>query len=383
MAWAPPSLDNPAYNPETKKAQHRLRVAYSKASQAIELGVLETGIFDGPTDQSIRNIQGLKDRLYPNGIPVTGKLDWATKKRIGILPTAAAAPTKRFVQQGVGFSTDAFLMGDPTHSYDNACDEGVAELNNLTRFSFGPKVIIGYSMGDDIVDQWLHQWPSDRRHEIEMVVGFGSPSRPPGPTLLGNNPPGAGISGLYTPDWARDRTYQFIQDGDMYACAVGVLPQLYDILTKAELSIDFAMFLFQMLSSSFGPILLGTIGSIIPGAGALAQLLPLISGGAGLLGGIVPGVGSATTEPAPNLIAMITNIGGIVQALMAALQFVSTNAHFRYHDQPQPFWRGLTAVDCAAQIITEKVDRATVYTVPGTVAHWNDGPPAWTAWKLP
>jgi hypothetical protein len=43
----------------------------------------------------------------------------------------------------------------------------------------------------------------------------------------------------------------------------------------------------------------------------------------------------------------------------------------------------MTAVDCAAQIITEKVPNAVVYTVPGTVDFWNNGPPAWTAWKLP
>ncbi|WP_235630974.1 hypothetical protein [Mycobacteroides abscessus] len=73
----------------------------------------------------------------------------------------------------------------------------------------------------------------------------------------------------------------------------------------------------------------------------------------------------------------------IIQTIAAALKFVQTNAHFHYHDQPQPFWRGLTAVDCAAQIIAEKVPNATVFTVPGTVSWWNDGPPAWTAWKLP
>jgi hypothetical protein len=73
----------------------------------------------------------------------------------------------------------------------------------------------------------------------------------------------------------------------------------------------------------------------------------------------------------------------IIQTIAAALKFVQTNAHFHYHDQPEPFWRGLTAVDCAAQIITEKVQNATVFTVPGTVSWWNDGPPAWTAWKLP
>ncbi|SIB02542.1 Uncharacterised protein [Mycobacteroides abscessus subsp. bolletii] len=73
----------------------------------------------------------------------------------------------------------------------------------------------------------------------------------------------------------------------------------------------------------------------------------------------------------------------MIGPIAPALKFVQTNAHYHYHDQPETFWRGQTAVDCAAQIIAERASTATVFTMPGTVSWWNDGPPAWTAWNFP
>jgi hypothetical protein len=58
-----------------------------------------------------------------------------------------------------------------------------------------------------------------RAGDLLKVITFGSPCRPPGPTLLGNNPPGSGISGIYTPEQFRSRTYDFVLNGDMYATA--------------------------------------------------------------------------------------------------------------------------------------------------------------------
>jgi hypothetical protein len=372
MAWQQPQLaEPPMVSEEIRKAQHRLLLAYPKYSKAVELGVTQSGVFDFPTDQAVRNIQAHV------GLPVSGVLTYDTKVAIGVVVKAPTAPTKRFVQQGVGFSTDAFLMGDPTHSYVDATTEGTAEGLRLSLPLVGvPKVLYGYSMGADIVNRILLAWPADRRDEIKLVATFGSPARPPGPTQLGNDPGGSGISGLFTPDWARDRTFDFTHNGDMYANAVGLLPTLYQILIRLEASADFALYLFQILTSSLGPSLLGIAGSVVPGFGALSGILSMITPG-------LIGQNPATSTTQINLLAMITNIPAIIQTLVAALQFISTNAHYRYGDQPETFWRGLTAVDCAAQITTERVKNAVVYTVPGTVSFWNDGPPAWTAWKLP
>jgi hypothetical protein len=377
MAWQQPQLADPLMGPtdEIRKLQHRLLFAYPGRSDAHNLGVIESGIFDAATDRALRNVQeylaATEDPKYDSQ---PGVLTYDCKVRLGVTIVAPKSDKKRFIQQGVGFSTDAFLMGDPTHSYVDARTEGAAELLRLALPMVGvPKVWIGYSMGDDVVNTALLQWPEDRRDEIKLIVGFGGPSRRGGPTLLGNDPGGTGISGVYGPDWAVDRTYQFTHEGDMYANAVGLLPWLYQILTRMEVSLEFAAYLFNLFASTVGKQLLGAVASTLPGAGALS----------GVLGLVTPGPVAQTSGPILDVMKLFALLPQIIQTIAAALKFVETNAHYRYHDQPESFWRGLTAVDCAAQIITENVPAATVFTVPGTVSWWNDGPPAWTAWKLP
>lgn len=377
MTWQQPQLADPLMGPtdEIRKLQRRLLFAYATNSRAHEAGVIESGIFDVATDQALRAMQTwLAEHEDPKYNREPGVLTYDCKTRLGVVLVAPKAKDKRFVQQGVGFSTDAFLMGDPTHSYVDARAEGSAELLRLALPMVGvPKVWMGYSMGDDVVNTALLQWPQDRRDEIKLIIGFGGPSRRGGPTLLGNDPGGIGIAGVFGPDWAAGITYQFTHEGDMYANAVGLLPWLYQILTRMEISLDFAAYLFNLFISTVGKQLLGLLASALPGAGALSAVANLVTTGpTNQVGGQILDV--------MKLFALLPQI---IQTIAAALKFVSTNAHFHYHDQPETFWRGLTAVDCAAQIITEKVPNATVFTVPGTVSFWNDGPPAWTAWKLP
>lgn len=392
MAWKQPQLTDPPMGPteEIKKLQHNLLYRFPKNSRSHEEGVIVSGIFDEATDRALRNIQayvGGKVNSQP------GVLTYDTKVLLQVIVPVPVVPRKKFIQQGVGFDTSAFMMGNATHSYVDALNEGTAEGLRLAWDAPGaPKILLGYSMGDDIMNHILWNWPVDRRDEIKLAVGFGCPSRNPGPTLLGDNPEGVGIAGLYTPDWMRNRTYQFCMPNDMYPCAVGLLPQLYQILIRMEASIEFVTYLFGLLTSSFGGPLLGLVGNAVPGFGALSGLMGAISGSAGGLGGfggllgggqnqsaLVPG-----TQQPVNLLAMIANIPGIIQTLIACLKFLFTNAHYHYHDQPQPQWGNLTGVDKAAQLIQQLVPGGgIVYTIPGTVANWNDGPPAWTAWKLP
>ena len=165
------------------------------------------------------------------------------------------------------------------------------------------------------------------------------------------------------------------------------------------MSLDFAVYLFNFMMSVPGKLLTGETPSNQAGAGVLSGLLPVLTGaaggviggpGGGILGGIIgnviPGILPQQQAGLLNPTQIFAILPEIVQTLVAALQFVFTQAHTHYHDTPQPYWRGLTAVDCAAQIIQENVhesETVVVYTVPGTWASWNDGPPAWTAWELP
>lgn len=353
MAWQGYTIG--ATGPQVTRIQHRLAVAYRSYSQ----NVRETGVYDQVTADAVSEFQR---RV---ALPVTGVANYATQVRMGVvvpLPklltpvftvpgtwagwndgppawVSWGADHNRFRQQGVGYSAGGFLMPDPMMSYNTSRDGGTAELLRLSLPDFGPKVWVGYSQGADVVVRALYQWPADRRAEIKRVITFGSPGRPPGPTLLGNDPGGSGISRVYTPDWARDREYSFTLPGDMYANAQGdVMAAMYDILTHLDMNLDFIMYLFQILTSSLGGQLLGTVTSMLPGAGMLS----------GILGLVTPGPVSQTTG-APNLMAMMLNIPGIISALMQALQFLMTNAHQNYNVTPA--FGGLTGVQRAIQII--------------------------------
>jgi peptidoglycan hydrolase-like protein with peptidoglycan-binding domain len=344
--------------PTVTKIQHRLVTAYG--SYSIPLGVKESGVYDQATADAVSEFQ---KRV---GFPATGIANYATEVRMGVVVAPPVIPStvdytvagtwagwadpapptwtawnvdqKRFQWQGVGYLAEGFLTPDPTVSYNMSRDGGTAELLRLALPDRRRKVLIGYSQGADVVTRALLQWPADRQSEIACVITFGSPGRRPGPTLLGNNPPGAGISGVYTPQWAWPVTYDFVLDGDMYPCAVGLLPFLYDILTRMDTNADFIMYLFQLLLSSVGGQLLGTVTSALPGAGLLS----------GLLGLVTSGPTTQTTGPV-NLVAMLLNIPAIIQTLIAALQFVITNAHQHYNDTPA--FGGLTGVQKAIQII--------------------------------
>jgi hypothetical protein len=83
---------------------------------------------------------------------------------------------------------------------------------------------------------------AQRAGDLLKVITFGSPCRPPGPTLLGNNPPGSGILRIYMPEQFRSRTYDFVLDGDMYSTATDdtLLHLGYEALTPLELDLPFA-----------------------------------------------------------------------------------------------------------------------------------------------
>lgn len=302
--------------------------------------------------------------------------DWATKKQMGLLEPATPPPPTvppralysftgtwgawnngfgfdvgeridrgLYQHQGLGFNTNAFMIGnDPGHSYIDMLNDGEAEFLRFARNDFRPKVLAGYSGGAGCVVQALNNWPVDRRHEIIGVVQFGDPNRPPGKTLLGNDPGGHGISEDFPGGWVLDRYYSFTLDGDMYPNAVGLLPIFYDILVRMEASVDFIKYLFQLLVDQLGNLtgiggqLLGLAGPLSPFFGIMGSMLPLLGGG-------------ANSERPVNLMTMLFNIPAIIQSLIALIKFAMTGAHGKYNDPGQAIFGGLTAVDRAVQIV--------------------------------
>jgi hypothetical protein len=344
-------------SPEIRKIKAHMRAMYRGYAGHLA----DTELFDQQMVDAVREMQRRWQERDPS-IRITGWIGVGDKRRMKYLiegPTVVgyavpgtwgvwhtgpqAMAVNRFPErvqvQGVGFNTSAFINPDPRHSYVEACSEGVAELLRLALPEPRRKIISGYSLGAEVVARFLAQWPAERRHEIIGVITFGSPSRPAGPTKLGADPGGAGISGFYTPEWARDREWSYTIDGDMYSEANSPLMRaLYDILTRMEMSTDFMLYLFQVLTSSLGPALLGMAGSMIPGFGALRGLLGLITDGP-----------DDETDGPPNLLAMMMNLPVIITALIGALKFVFTGAHGKYWVNRE--FDGMTAEDHAATVV--------------------------------
>jgi hypothetical protein len=159
--------------------------------------------------------------------------------------------------QPVGYPAAGFLNPNPFMSYNESVALGVAELLRLILMNAGKFYLAGYSQGAEVVVRTLRlmlpgQPLAHRAGDLIQVITFGSPCRPPGPTLLGNNPPGSGISRIYTPDEFRSRTYDFVLAGDMYATATDdtLLHLGYEALTALELELPFALKILSLIQSN-------------------------------------------------------------------------------------------------------------------------------------
>ena len=163
----------------------------------------------------------------------------------------------RVRNQPVGYPASGFLYPNPFLSYNESVALGMAELVRLILMNAGKFYLCGYSQGAEVVVRTLGlmlpgQPLAHRAGDLLDVVTFGSPCRPPGPTLLGNNPVGSGISRIYTPTEFRSRTYDFVLDGDMYATATDdtLLHLGYEALTALELDLPFALKIITLIQSN-------------------------------------------------------------------------------------------------------------------------------------
>lgn len=344
--------------PLVKAWQQTMLARFRGYAKAADGGPLKADAYFGYDDQAVQ-----REYEYRTGQPMDGVVSDAD-----ILALRLA----RFRIQGVGYNTAAFLSPDPQHSYVEMVNEGATEGMNLALPSREAKVIIGYSGGADTASEFLRRWPEERRSEIKMVVQFGDPSRPPGHNLLGNDQPGQGIAEKFAPKWVLDRYYSFNLPGDMYGCCnpKSLQPLFYRILTRAELTLNFAMFLFDVLTSEVGPILLGTKPSTQQGAGIFGSIAGILTDGP-----------SSTIGKVLNPMQLLAVLPLIINSLVSLGKFVGSGDHGHYHDRP--VFGGLTGVDRAVQLIDQKVEGGVVYLFPGTWAPWNAGYPFDVAIRLP
>lgn len=326
-----------------------------------------TGFFDRDTQEALREFQR---RV---GYFATGIADWKTQKRLGLFDIPAQKTVvftipgtwagwndgppawvawgldkNRFYQQGVGYPAMGFLTPNPRVSYEESRDAGVDETVRLIELlpAGTPIVLIGYSQGADVAINTAYEFIAggrsrllDRRADLKRIITFGSPCRPAGPTLVGNNPPGEGISGLTTPTEFRSITYDYVTNGDMYGSSTKLLQFFYKILTKLELSVEFGVAALQILGSA----VTGT-----PNGGAMGSILgglfgnPAGNRAPAVLKAVAPAV---TIDQSQQIVSLLESAGDVAQTIKVALQFATTGAHMQYHTWPD--FEGRSAVQHA------------------------------------
>jgi hypothetical protein len=359
---------------EVGKVNHKLAKAYPANSRAVANGVVDNDpYFSAGTKQAVIDLatfinadpelrqkmtKGKRlDRAQDQGVA-----DLAFRTAIGAYaPPPAVAPRQKWPAQGVWADSRAFLNPPDAHSFEKATNDFATEGYRLYEPIVGRKIwAIGYSMGGTSVQKFLNRLRPEWRQHVEGVITLGDPCMPPGGSLNGDMP-GGGIAGTYQPEWVRDRYWSYALDGDWYPQATGLLPFLYQVLTKAELSMDFAVYLFTVFPMQAMQQLMGTQPTTDPLGGVLSGLGGMItSGPLGMIGNLLGPM---------QIVALLPQL---ITLLFDAIKFISTNAHGMYYDPGHAVFDGMTGVDHAARVIREhSPNGATLFLFPGTWSNWD------------
>jgi hypothetical protein len=266
----------------------------------------------------------------------------------------------RYEIQGVGGDSRAFLNPPDAPSFEKDTNRFSIEGNRLTPLIRPPIVPIGYSMGGVSVCKYLNSLTPAQRSLIGAVITFGDPSMPTQGSLLGDDP-GEGISKTPQPQWCWDRYYSFSIDGDWYPRARGLLFLLYQVLQKAELTADFAWYLFTKFPAQAMQQLMGLQPSDDPLAGVLGPIAGVLTTGpANTVGNLL----------GPAQIVLL--LPQLIELLFDAVKFMQSQAHSQYGNPDYALWDGMTGVDKAVQIIKERLPGGcTTLLFPGTWSNWD------------
>lgn len=192
------------------------------------------------------------------------------------------------------------------------------------------------------------------RDRINGLLLFGDPARQPGPTKVGNSPPGSGISRWVAPPWLQALTWSITINNDFYAaCDDEIRPLFYAWFIKAETELPFVIYTAQIVI----PALLNLVAPFLPkGLGGLTSPLaiPMLAGASGvapgLLSQLIGGITGTAEGPDPKLInflsvqGILTNLPGLLKLVMA---LPGIAAHGDYYSPRAEFGnRGGVQVAC-------------------------------------
>jgi hypothetical protein len=387
--------------PQVATIQHRLLHAYPKNSQAVSLGVTESGTYDQATTDAVRNVQPF---LKPPQL-ATGVANYATQLALGAAtPPPPPPPAYRPIwiysapgsgaawwlgppfdvgqwckdvlhlnHQPVNFPIGGYMGlmgGDPGLSYNEVIAAEGASLewlldNNpdvqkamtaLRADTHAPVDVelwfTAYSQSADGMEDALVRLFGDGgkyaliRGRINGTLMFGNPSRQPGPTKVGNNPPGWGIARKIRPQWLQDITWSITATSpmgpDFYAaCDDEIRPLFYSEIVQAETSMSFAEHIVKIII----PVLLNLFG----GLGSL-----LTGGLGGLLGPVIASADQKASEDVDRKIIDLFTVQGILTNIPALFKLLfalgGIQTHGSYND-PHDEFGGRTGVQVACDAV--------------------------------
>jgi hypothetical protein len=225
-----------------------------------------------------------------------------------------------------------FMGGDPSLSYNDVIALEDAELERqiaacpdlndpnvefwflcYSQSAEGMKMSVNRLFGNGGRFQHL-------RSRINGIIAFGDPTRKPGPTRVGNNPPGHGISSRTFPAWLEALTWSITNQTpspDFYAaCNSKVAREAYTVIVRAETELPFIIYIGQIIIPAFLNLVAPFLG---PLGGLTAPLaVPILAGQTGLpadmLGSMIGGITGTSEGPDPELIKMLS-----VQGLLTSI----------------------------------------------------------------
>lgn len=368
---------------QVRVIQHRLLKDYPKNSQAVALGVTESGTYDAATEAAVKNVQPFLKPAHA----ATGIADFATEVGIGAAIGSPPPPAYRKIwiysapgsgaawwlgppfevgewcrtvlnlnHQPVGYPIGGYLGlmgGDPGLSYNDVIADEGAELERLldlnpdvtealAHIAAGHPELVevelwftAYSQSADGMEDALVRLFGDKtdpgntvdgkfkalRDRINGTLMFGNPSRQPGQTKVGNTPAGWGISRKIRPQWLIDVTWSITADGDFYAaCDDDVIrPIFYAEVVQASTSLSF----FEHICAITIPILTNAFGPLLGGL-----LLPTLGG---LLGEVLSSGETPAQEAVDKQIISLLSIKGVLTNIPALFKLLAALPGIQIH----------------------------------------------------
>ncbi|QUR66137.1 hypothetical protein [Mycobacterium spongiae] len=254
---------------------------------------------------------------------------------------------------------------DPTMSFNESIKVLRNEWARLLRLNTaGDIVTISYSQGADGMQRATAELFGDggefasQRHRLRRAIMVGNPTRPSGPTKIGNDPRGAGIARWHPPDWLQAITFDIVTHYDMYACAedTTLVPLFYPWFTRAETELSFVAYSAQVIVPTVAsfynifipPILGGLFGPLGVQALALVTRIPVDT-----LNELFKGISGE--DPDPELVealsakGLLSDIPGLIKSLVA---LGGIRTHNEYH-LPRPEFGNRTGIDVGIGLIDE------------------------------